>query len=190
MILRSSAPSSATSQDAKKQKAEEEYIYTPTEKHIFDPSPYKSHLLPLWRFRNPSLARKSANDIWEAFLEYERQNDFIGMDNARKFLQMGMTRAKRYATWKGGKKYAKASTPTAGSKKRKREQEDCTSQAGSGIDEKEDEDSKWQAQSKEKEEASMIFREAWERAKGWEGYVTRKEAFLKTQRERMKKKVS
>ena len=30
--------------------------------------------------------------------------DFVGMDMARKFLQMGMTRAQRYANHKGGRK--------------------------------------------------------------------------------------
>ena len=66
------------------------YTYTPTEKDIFATSPYKDRLLPLWRFRTPELARTSADEIWNAFLEYEGQDDFVGMDKARKFLQMGM----------------------------------------------------------------------------------------------------
>lgn len=70
--------------------AQETYKYTPTEQGIFSPSPYKDHLLPLWRFRTPEIARDSAEQIWSAFLEYEEQDDFVGMDNARKFLQMGM----------------------------------------------------------------------------------------------------
>ena len=68
----------------------ETYSYTHTEKDIFSPSPYKDRLLPLWRFRTPEIARTSADEIWSVFLEYEKQNDFVGMDNARKFLQMGM----------------------------------------------------------------------------------------------------
>ena len=35
-------------------------------------------------------------------------NDFVGADMARKFLQMGYTRARRYANYKGGRKYDKA----------------------------------------------------------------------------------
>ena len=31
--------------------------------------------------------------------------DFVGMDMARKFLEMGFTRARRYANHKDGKKY-------------------------------------------------------------------------------------
>lgn len=66
------------------------YTFTPTEKNIFAPSAYKDRLLPLWRFRTPEIARQSANDIWKIFLDYDKQDDFVGMDNARKFLQMGM----------------------------------------------------------------------------------------------------
>ena len=33
-------------------------------------------------------------------------DDFVGADMARKFLQMGFTRARRYANHRGGKKYA------------------------------------------------------------------------------------
>lgn len=39
------------------------------------------------------------------FLAYGREGDFVGMDMARKFLQMGMTRARRYANHRSGQKY-------------------------------------------------------------------------------------
>ena len=39
------------------------------------------------------------------FLAYLRQGDFVGADMARKFLQMGFTRARRYTNYKGGRKY-------------------------------------------------------------------------------------
>jgi hypothetical protein len=38
-----------------------------------------------------------------------KAKDFVGADMARKFLQMGWTRARRYANHKGGRKYDKAS---------------------------------------------------------------------------------
>jgi hypothetical protein len=45
------------------------------------------------------------------FLEYLRRGDFVGADMARKFLQMGFTRARRYTNFRGGRKYdAKTST--------------------------------------------------------------------------------
>ncbi|KAF2645546.1 hypothetical protein P280DRAFT_465362 [Massarina eburnea CBS 473.64] len=66
--------------------------------------PYKSAILPLWRFKTPAIARKSSQEIYEKFLEYNGQDDFVGMDMCRKFLQMGMTRSKRYANHKGGRK--------------------------------------------------------------------------------------
>jgi hypothetical protein len=39
------------------------------------------------------------------YCDYKRQKDFIGMDMARKFLEMGFTRARRYANHKSGQKY-------------------------------------------------------------------------------------
>ena len=33
-------------------------------------------------------------------------NDFVGADMARKYLQMGYTRSRRYTNYKGGRKYA------------------------------------------------------------------------------------
>jgi hypothetical protein len=68
--------------------------------------PYKSELLPLWRFRTPDIARRSAIDLYEKFLDYKRAGDFVGMDMARKFLQMGYTRSRRYANHATGRKYA------------------------------------------------------------------------------------
>ena len=50
-------------------------------------------------------ARKSSTKIYEMYCDYKRQKDFIGMDMARKFLEMGFTRARRYANHKDGKKY-------------------------------------------------------------------------------------
>ena len=69
--------------------------------------PYKSEILPYWRFKTPDIARESSEKIHQLFLEYLQQNDFVGADMARKFLQMGYTRARRYANHKSGRKYTK-----------------------------------------------------------------------------------
>lgn len=69
--------------------------------------PYKSEILPHWRFKTPEIAEESSRKIYELFLEYKEQKDFVGMDMARKFLQMGITRARRYANHKSGRKYKK-----------------------------------------------------------------------------------
>ncbi|MEK5057192.1 DUF4385 domain-containing protein [Paenibacillus shunpengii] len=69
--------------------------------------PYKSEILPHWRFKTPEIAKESSKKIYDMFLQYKKQDDFVGMDMARKFLQMGYTRARRYANHKGGRKYAK-----------------------------------------------------------------------------------
>jgi hypothetical protein len=47
----------------------------------------------------------SAMRILFLYHQYRDQNDFIGMDMCRKFLEMGFTRARRYANHKDGKKY-------------------------------------------------------------------------------------
>ena len=72
--------------------------------------PYKSELLPLWRFATPRAARRSAAALLGKFREYASAGDLVGMDMARKFLQMGYTRARRYANYTGGKKYAEDGT--------------------------------------------------------------------------------
>ncbi len=67
--------------------------------------PYKSELLPHWRFATVEAAERSSARIYEMFLAYLEAGDFPGADMARKFLQMGWTRARRYSNHKGGRKY-------------------------------------------------------------------------------------
>ncbi len=69
--------------------------------------PYKSEILPHWRFKTPDIAKKSSEEIFQMFLAYLQANDFVGADMARKFLQMGYTRSRRYANHKSGRKYQK-----------------------------------------------------------------------------------
>lgn len=120
--------------------------------------PYKSEILPSWRFKTPAIARKSSADIYAKFLAYNDDDDFIGMDMSRKFLQMGMTRAKRYANHKGGRKYDKVT--------------------GKELDKDEDFEGR-----DEKLESSLIFKEVWEKAKSHDGYQSKKERFMKEQKE-------
>ncbi len=68
--------------------------------------PYKSELLPDWRFRTPEIARESADRLYARFEAYRDAGDFVGMDMARKFLQMGFTRARRYANHRSGRKWS------------------------------------------------------------------------------------
>lgn len=67
--------------------------------------PYKSEILPFWRFKTPDIARESSQKIYDMFLAYLEQDDFVGADMARKFIQMGYTRSRRYANHKSGRKY-------------------------------------------------------------------------------------
>jgi hypothetical protein len=82
----------------------EEYRIGRGEQGVFHAEPYKGELLPLWKFKDEEAARKSSEAIYGKFLEYRSQDDFVGMDVARKYLQMGWTRSLRYAKYKGGNK--------------------------------------------------------------------------------------
>ena len=72
--------------------------------------PYTENICRYWRFRDVPTATQSSNTIYEMFCHYRRQKDFIGMDMARKFLEMGFTRARRYANHKTGRKYSVSKT--------------------------------------------------------------------------------
>ncbi|WP_245392622.1 DUF4385 family protein [Salinicola halimionae] len=74
------------------------------ERGVFHVQPYKDELLPLWAIRNEADAKQAITDIHDRYLDYRRQDDFAGMDMARKYLQMGYTRARRYARYPGGRK--------------------------------------------------------------------------------------
>ncbi|MEZ0540900.1 DUF4385 domain-containing protein [Fibrella arboris] len=83
----------------------EKYRVSVGEMGVLTAMPYKAEILPFWRFKDPDAARESSEKIYQLFLDYKANHDFIGMDMARKFLQMGYTRSRRYANHKGGKKY-------------------------------------------------------------------------------------
>ncbi|KAK9786497.1 hypothetical protein WJX73_001058 [Symbiochloris irregularis] len=77
------------------------------EQGVLSVQPYKDEILPKWRFKTPEIARESAEAIYNQFQEYSKARDFVGMDMARKFLQMGHTRSRRYANHKTGIKKGK-----------------------------------------------------------------------------------
>lgn len=86
-------------------KHPEKYRIGRGEEGVLVAEPYKSELLPLWRFRTPQIAKESSVALMKQFREYRAQRDFVGMDMARKYLQMGFTRARRYANRRSGRKY-------------------------------------------------------------------------------------
>ena len=69
--------------------------------------PYTNDICKHWRFKTPSEAFVSSTKILFEYHVYKDKEDFIGMDMCRKFLEMGFTRARRYANHKDGKKYDK-----------------------------------------------------------------------------------
>ena len=134
--------------------------------------PYKSELLPHWRFRTPDIARTSAQTIYDRFEQYLKQEDFVGADMARKFLQMGFTRARRYANHASGKKYADspddktAGLPYPYSAGSKNKGNAILPQASDAL-------------TNEKAQAAAIFKEYWFRAKDDPEYLRQKAAFRK-----------
>jgi hypothetical protein len=129
--------------------------------------PYKSLLLPLWRFKTVPIARASLAALAAAFTSYVSRGDFVGADMARKFIQMGMTRARRYANHRGGKKYDRS----------EREME----RDGGGRVELAK--SKGHEGMEEKAAASEIFKKGWEACRADEAYQELKVAFQKEQKE-------
>ncbi|PWS28613.1 DUF4385 domain-containing protein [Pedobacter yonginense] len=84
-----------------------EYRVGKGEQGVLICEPYKSVIGPHWRFKTVEIAEKSAKEIFKLFNNFLKSGDFVGADLARKYLQMGYTRARRYANYKGGKKYDK-----------------------------------------------------------------------------------
>jgi hypothetical protein len=132
--------------------------------------PYKSEILPYWRFKNPEIAQISAEKIYAIFKDYLNEEDFVGADMARKYLQMGFTRARRYANHAGGKKYkdspedateGKAYPYSAGSKNK-----------GNEVLPQE-----LDALTNEKAQAAAIFKDYWFRAKDDAEYLRLKGEF-------------
>ena len=67
--------------------------------------PYTNDICKYWKFKTPYIAQQSAQKIFDLYLDYRCNKDFVGMDMCRKFLEMGFTRARRYANHKDDKKY-------------------------------------------------------------------------------------
>lgn len=86
-------------------KHPEKYKIGRGEMGVLTAEPYKSEILPHWKFATSDVAETSAREIYRMFEQYLADDDFVGADMARKFLQMGYTRSRRYANHKGGRKY-------------------------------------------------------------------------------------
>lgn len=139
--------------------------------------PYKSVLLPHWRFKTVVIAERSSSTLYQAFEHYVKAGDLVGADMSRKFIQMGMTRAKRYANHKGGKKYDRSAREVE--KQGGERVELPKSEAHDGRE--------------EKLQASNVFKETWKQCTSNQRYLKLKEEFLAEQkawdREQKKTKV-
>ncbi|CAN8097350.1 unnamed protein product [Discula destructiva] len=124
--------------------------------------PYKSLILPYWAFRTVPVARNSSRILWGIFQSYVSRRDFVGADMSRKFIQMGMTRARRYSNHKGGRKYAK-------------DRGDKLERWTGGSEE----DAR---KRKEKEDASEIFKVVWRTCIEDEGYKILKQEWTRSKK--------
>ena len=131
--------------DINYRKYPEKYRIGPGEKGVLTVEPYKSEILPHWTFKTPDDAEESSEKIYDMFTEYLENDDFVGADMARKFLRMGMTRARRYARHASGRKYD------------------------------DDGDERPENPDTEKQKSSDIFKNKWEKAKENEKYLRLKE---------------
>lgn len=129
------------------------------EQGVLKVQPYKDEILPHWRFRDPEAATASSEKITELFHGYLEDGDFVGADMARKFLQMGYTRSRRYANYPGGKKY-KGPVP-----------EDRKGRSGAHGREQHERG----PEDPVKAESARIFKEAWDAAEADRRYAALKE---------------
>ncbi len=94
--------------DAKKvdfKKQPHRYRIGKGEQGVLSTQPYTRIIGAFWRFKTEADAVVSADMIFYIFFYYVSQNDFVGADIAKKYLQMGFTRARRYANFPSGRKY-------------------------------------------------------------------------------------
>lgn len=134
--------------------------------------PYKAEILPHWKFKTEAIARESAIKIYELFEQYLQAHDFVGADMARKYLQMGFTRARRYANHKSGRKY----TISEGDQTEGQEYPYSLGSKNKGNPVLEQEGD---ALTNEKARAATVFKEYWFRAKDDPEYLRQKAEFRK-----------
>ena len=115
--------------------------------------PYKSEIGKYWRFKTPDIAAESSKKIFSLFNDYLQADDFVGADMARKYLQMGYTSSRRYANYKGGKKYD-------------HDNDYALNEKGTGDP--------------AKAESAEIFRSKWKQAEAHEIYATMKRKWKAT----------
>tara|TARA_R100001509_G_scaffold4758_1_gene2963 strand:- start:278 stop:793 length:516 start_codon:yes stop_codon:yes gene_type:complete len=115
--------------------------------------PYKSEIGQYWRFKNPKIAKQSAESIYKMFINYLKEDDFVGADMAKKYLHMGFTRSRRYANHKSGVKW--------------------TQKRGEWVVLPQEKD--WDTS--EKAQSANIFKEYWKKARTHGGYLVKKANF-------------
>ena len=93
--------------DFTKKETRKQYRIGRGEQGVLLVRPYTNDICKYWKFKTQNIAMLSAHKIYEMYADYRAKKDFIGMDMCRKFLEMGFTRARRYANHKDGKKYGK-----------------------------------------------------------------------------------
>ncbi len=134
------------------QKQPQRYRIGKGEQGVLSTQPYTGIISAFWRFKTEADAVVSADMIFYIFGYYVSKNDFVGADIAKKFLQMGFTRARRYANFPSGRKYNSKNRPRKTS---------ITNMTG------------------EKANAALVFQLYWEKARTHPKFLVSKSKFLK-----------
>ena len=115
--------------------------------------PYKSELLPFFRYKSVKAAKRSIEKILYRFNKYIEEGDFVGADMSKKYLHGGYTRSLRYANYNLGRKYDENGEEKEKLKLGDRDKEKC--------------------------EITKMYKEAWKEAIGNEKYKEMKREFRK-----------
>ncbi|TDD74660.1 DUF4385 family protein [Flavobacterium caseinilyticum] len=126
---------------------------------------------PYWKFKTEAIAEISSKKIFSLFENYLEKKDFIAADMARKFLQMGFTRARRYANHKSGRKYE--------SGEKKVDKEVYPFSSGSSNKDNTVLEQETDALTNEKARAAAIFKHYWFLAKDYPQFIQQKDEFKK-----------
>ena len=72
----------------------ERYPLDMDDEQALQAAPYAARILPYWRYGSTAEAASSAAQLYELYTRYKERGDFVGMDVVRRFLRMGLKRAR------------------------------------------------------------------------------------------------
>lgn len=126
------------------------YIVDNNLKGIYSFEPYKSELLPLFKYKSVKGAKRSIDKLKYRFNKYLENQDFIGCNLTLKYLKAGYIFSQRYSRYENGRRYE---------------------------DGEEKEPLKIKDRDKEKMEITRMYKKVWEEVRSSEDYKKLKKEF-------------